>query len=171
VETVADYQTLCERVRSLVQPQLVGVEGFTGSGKSRLSNVLASELSAVVIHSDNYVLDGDATELYCERLNCDQLALALIHARATSRLVLVEGICLRETLRRLGQSAAYFIYVKRVAGNHLWHDGFHLEDFETRGTITENRKEPHRSDFAYHSIERPHEKADIVFLRVEEDEV
>lgn len=94
-------------------------------------------------------------------------ALPSDRATADSSVLIIDGICLREVLRRLNLTVSLFVYVKRLAENGLWHDGFYLEDFETVGTIVENREEPHRSDFTYHSAERPHEHADIIFHRVE----
>ncbi len=82
-------------------------------------------------------------------------------------IVIFEGICLRETIRRLGTAANFMIYVKRVGENGLWHDGFHLEDYQTDVKIFENCKEPNRSDFIYHLMEHPQEQANIVFNRIE----
>jgi hypothetical protein len=80
--------------------------------------------------------------------------------------VLIEGICLRGVLDRVQQRPDLNIYVKRLAGA-VWHDGFHLEEFESGEGSEEDREEPHRSDFCYHSKIRPHEMADVIFERVE----
>lgn len=165
-----DYRALSDRLRSLRRPALIGVEGFTGSGKSKVSEDLGRDLQAGVIHTDEYVAPGDESLPYPDRLDYGRLATAIVNARSTNSLLVVEGICLREVLQRLSLSADPFVYVKRVAGNGLWHDGFHLEDFEAGDSIEENNQEPHRSDFAYHAAARPHEKANLLFERIETDD-
>ncbi|MFZ5877073.1 MAG: hypothetical protein ACOYXU_11775 [Nitrospirota bacterium] len=167
METITDYPTLCGRFLRLPRPCVVGVEGFTGSGKSHLANALAKDAAASVVHTDQYVTGEDASLSYPDRLDYSRIRSAANRATADSPVTIIEGICLREVLRRSNISARVFVYVKRLAGNGLWHDGFHLEDFESGSTMAANLKEPHRSDFIYHSGDRPHEHADIVFHRVE----
>jgi len=145
------------------------VEGFTGSGKSKLSNDLGRDLKAAVIHTDEYVLAGDESLPYPDRIDYGRITTAITLARSTSSPIVMEGICLRNILDRLSLSADLFVYVKRVASNGLWHDGFHLEDFEAGNGIEEDCKEPHRSDFAYHAAARPHEQTDLLFERIETD--
>lgn len=121
-----DYQALCDRLRFLPRPARVGVEGFSGSGKSKLSQDLGGDLKAGVIHTDNFVTVGDESLSYPDRLDYKRIATDIEDAGSTKSLILVEGICLRDVLRRLNLSVDFFVYVKRIAGNGLWHDGFHL---------------------------------------------
>ena len=169
MERIADYEELRKRLHGIGSPALIGIEGFTGSGKSYLADTLAVDLNAVAVHVDAYVAGEDESLPYWNRINHLQLAAAVEASRSQARLTIIEGICLREILQRARLSVALFVYLKRVAENGLWHDGFHLEDFETEGEITENQKEPHRSDFSYHARKRPHERADVIFERVEHD--
>jgi hypothetical protein len=145
------------------------VEGFTGSGKSKLSNDLGRDLEATVVHTDEFVVPGDESLPYPDRLDYGRLTTEITLAKSTRSLIIVEGICLRDVLERLRLSADLFVYVKRVANNGLWHDGLHLEDFEAGNGIEENREEPHRSDFTYHAAMRPHEHANLLFERIETD--
>jgi len=169
VETITDYSELRDRVRYLTRPAIVAVEGFVGSGKSHLASALARDVPASVVHIDEYVIGENESLPYPDRLDYNRILAAVESAHSASRVLVIDGICLRESLRRLRVSANYFVYVKRIAQNGLWHDGFHLEDFETKSVIKENREEPHVSDFSYHSAVRPHEMADVVFHRVEAD--
>jgi len=169
-DSINDHRALCELLRRLRLPALVGVEGFSGAGKSKLSNDLGADLDAVVIQLDDYILPGDESLPYHCRIDLVRMALAIAHARSTTTLMIIEGICLRQILERLGLCAELFIYVKRVARNGLWHDGFHLADFESGVGLEENYEEPHRSDFSYHAVSRPHEKADLLFDRIEAEE-
>ena len=168
MERVTDYGQLRDRLRLVRRPALVAIEGFTGSGKSYLADAIARDLNAAVIHTDEYVTGDDESLPYPDRLDCSRIATSVSSFARHASLVLIDGICLRETLRRTDLRADLFIYVKRIAENGLWHDGFHLEDYKTNNAITENQEEPHRSDFAYHVFERPHEHADVIFERVEQ---
>ena len=169
METVTEYAQLRAHITSLSSLGIVAVEGFIGSGKSFLANTLAKDLSAVAIHTDEYVCGTDGALPYPERLTYANIIWALNSASASDSLIIVEGICLREVLRRSGVKANFFIYVKSIARNGLWHDGLHLEDFENEAETDAFRQEPRRSDWAYHAKARPHERADIMFHRVEVD--
>ena len=159
-----EYGTLISRLVGLPRPAIVGVEGFTSSGKSHLADALAKNLAGVVVHTDKYVTDGQVALPYPDRLDYRGILSALNDATSRTSLTIVEGICLRETLSRASISANLFVYLKFLAQNGLWHDGLSLEDFENRSSPLD---EPHFSDFTYHVKQRPHECADIVFERIE----
>lgn len=167
MEVIEDYTTLRERLRPIGRPAVIGVEGFTGSGKTRLSDDLARDIGGSTIHTDEYVTGEDESLPYPDRLDYSRLRSDITQANADASLIIIEGICLREVLRRLDITANLFLYLKRISEQGLWHDDFNLEDYEGEGAIVENREEPHRSDFAYHSSIRPHEHSDIVFHRTE----
>lgn len=160
-----DVAALCQHLGELPKPLLVAIEGFMSSGKSSLADALGAELDATVVHTDNFVVPGDESLPYPERLNYELLAASLRGASAT----LIEGICLRQVLGRLNAVPTTFVYVKRISSNGLWHDRFHLEEYEeeeeenVQSVITE----PEKSDLNYHASVRPHEHANIVFQRVE----
>jgi uridine kinase len=169
METIADYRFLCDHLSRLPRPAIVGVEGFTLSGKSYLADALQKDIGAHVVHIDQYVTGKNALLPYADRLDYRRICSAIEHATAESSLLIIDGICLREVRRRLDLAPGLFVYVKRLTRNGLWHDGFHLEDFESAPETVENLKEPHRSDLSYHSAEHPHEHADLVFHRVDVD--
>jgi hypothetical protein len=66
-----------------------------------------------------------------------------------------------------GLCPGIFVYLKRIGQNGLWYDGLHLEDFEAGRPIPGDMLEPHRSDLEYHERVRPHERAELVYERVE----
>jgi hypothetical protein len=167
VETITKYGVVADRLSRLPLPAVVGVEGFTSSGKSHFADLLAKEVSAVVVHTDEYVTEGDVSLPYRDRVDHIAISSALSGIALRSSLAIVEGICLREVLHRLNIAASAYVYVKVLATNGLWHDGLNLEDFEREAAST-RLDEPHRSDFIYHAKWRPHERADIVFERIEQ---
>ena len=155
---------LQERLRRLPPGAVVGIEGCIGSGKSHLANELRALLACRAIHTDECVAPGDESLPYVDRLNYDQLRSSLCQPIVAS-VILVEGICLRHVLSRIEVAPALFVYVKRIAESGLWHDGFHLEDYEADNQNA--AQEPQRSDLHYHARERPHERAELEVHRSE----
>jgi hypothetical protein len=153
---------LVARIEHLPLPRVIGVEGFSGSGKSRLADDLAARLSATAVHLDRFLPPpAGGPQPYVERLDLPALAAAL----TSDPVVIVEGICLRDTLERIGVALHFVVYLKRVSAVGLWHDGLGMEDFEAgRETITH---EPERSDMLYHCARGPHTLADYVLERRE----
>lgn len=168
METIADYSALRTRLRAMTNsPAIIAIEGFTTAGKSYLADSLGEDFfGSVVLHTDDYVTGTDETLPYIDRIDYRRLRRAL--AAASSGTVLIDGICLRAVMRRLGITPTAFVYVKCIAAKTgLWHDGLHLEDFESEKDGADRLFEPHRSDFFYHTNERPHERADVVYCHFE----
>ena len=135
------------------------------SGKSHLATSIAELLAGAVVHMDDCISTGHESVAYVERLDYLKLKQLLSTAGRGASVVFVDGICLREALARIEVVPALFVYVKRMGPNGLWHDGFHLEDYEADQNAVQN--EPERSDLHYHSVVRPHERAEFVLHRVE----
>lgn len=167
MEIITDYGSLLKRLSGASLPIIIALDGFTGSGKSHLAGELQRDLGACVVHTDEYVCGSDESAPYLYRLDYKRLRSDVNRASRNSSMITIEGICLRQVLYRASFSASIFVYVKCLANNGLWYEKFHLEDFIAGNEISENRIEPHRSDYSYHVIERPHERADIIFQRIQ----
>ncbi|MBW8330313.1 MAG: AAA family ATPase [Thiobacillus sp.] len=147
---------------------VVGVDGFMGSGKTKLAFELAESLGGIRISLDTYIdRDADAQD-YPSKIMRDYLASDLQKLKGAFQFVVIEGICLLEVLAPISWVPDSLVYVKRISTAGLWHDGFHLEDFETNQSTVENQEGLHRSEFEYHSKWRPHERATVVYERVED---
>ena len=146
---------------------VIGVEGFCSSGKSTLADRLGNDLEAEVIHIDSYAIKFDDPPPYIECLKIGELAMALAQ-RSKGRRCIVESICLRDVLERCHVDAGFYLYLRRLSQNGLWHDKLHLESFERGDPEYGDEIEPHLSDLKYHSRRRPHEKANAVIDRVED---
>lgn len=137
---------------------LVGIDGWTGVGKTTLASALASELSGCA-----YDLDSALTrdrKCYVAALRLDEIAEALA---AECRFIFVSGICLREVLEKVGRSADPHIYIKRMA---TW--GWADEDELAGTTLSELRGSSggdatRREMRLYHERWQPHLKADLEF--------
>ena len=161
------YEELREWIRGkhLTHGELAVIDGATGSGKTKLVMRLAKDLGGVRVSLDCYVRAG-TDGYFVDRLMSEFLADDIGRFRKLFPLVLVEGICVREALERLGVSWAATIYVKQLATNGLWHFQLHLEDFASGNALREDEVVPFRSDYDYHLRHRPHEAADFIHVRV-----
>lgn len=147
---------------------VVGVDGFMGSGKSKLALDLAEALGGIRISLDTYI-DRDAEgQDYPSKIMRHYLASDLLKLLGAFQFVVVEGICLLEVLAQMSWVPDSLVYVKRISTTGLWHDGFDLEDFETNKLIDETQEGLRRSELEYHSKWRPYERAAIVYERIED---
>lgn len=166
MDTAGNYEELRKLLQRFDSPQLIAIEGFCSSGKSTLADKLAQGIPAEVIHTDEYCTPRENPPPYIKGLDLPRLRQAL-QLRDITRHCIIEGICLRDVLALCDVSAGVYVYVKRVGVNGLWYDQFHLEEHEKGEGVPGEEQEPHASDLAYHSKARPHELADLEFVRVE----
>src|SRR5882672_2327026 len=125
----ANIEDICAHLRTLPLGAIAGLEGFCGSGKTTLGNLLGERVPMTVFHVDNFARKFDQPPTYVECLDVAGLRRAL-EGREQSRSSIVEGICLRDVFALVNLSPTIFLYLKSVGENGLWYDGLHLEDFE-----------------------------------------
>jgi uridine kinase len=177
-EEFRGYPSLLARLQVLIlerSPRIVGIEGYMAAGKSHLAKQLAVDLGAARIEADDCSFrllhpDADDSHLkgqpYVGCLDLDELSRRLSAASDAHAVVIVDGICLRNVLARIGRHADLTIYIKCIArGSGIWHDMRHLEDYKADGP--KGFSELDRDIHEYHSKVEPHEKADLVLIRLE----
>jgi len=174
-------QELCARLGT-AGGVIVSIDGWTASGKSTLAGTLADRLGWPRLALDEYLIRNRGG--FIEHLDYARLKADLTDALRTSRPVLVEGIQALEVLERLEQRPGLRLYVRRVASDGVWHDGFDLESsaeeviererqglrkmLEAKGKVFDDHAEPLEFEvIRYHYQHRPHETADLYFNRVE----
>lgn len=163
--TTAEEVAAVLRQRAGSVTHIVGIDGFMGSGKTKLAFALAESLNGIRVSLDAYI-DRDAeSENYAAKIMRHYLVSDLRKLQTAFQFVIVEGICLLEVLAAISLTPDSHVYVKRISTSGLWHDGFHLEDYETNKAIAENQEGLHKSEFEYHSKWRPHERAMAVYER------
>ena len=107
----------------LARPQqLLVVDGMPLSGKSTLAKNLAHAIRCTAIGCDDYLEHDQGS--FLEALRYDTLRRDLDRACSTSGKVILEGVCIREVMRRLALDprAAVMIYVKRMSLTGDWAD-------------------------------------------------
>lgn len=167
IRSVSD---LVMRIRDRGAVRIVGIEGFCLSGKTHLGKELAAQLNARLVSTDCFVASQDGDTYYVDGLNLYELKKVISEALRLSQSVVLEGICLRDVISRMAPlTADLYIYVKVLSGQsgeETWHDGSWLEDFE-KGCCETTMPEPHLSANKYHKNTRPHEYADLIYVRQE----
>jgi len=149
------------------QTILIGIDGFMGSGKSRLAMKLASTLRGYRISLDSYIDTGSDEAHYIAKLLIEYFVEDVDKLKGKFPCIVIEGICLLEAMDKANRNLDVLVYEKRISMQGIWHDGFHLEDYMTNKAITENEQGLHKSEFDYHVEKMPHEKAEIVYERTE----
>lgn len=168
---VTDIAELHATLRSKLPPDrssLIGIDGFSGSGKSSLACTLCREPGFICISTDRFYNEGTLGRSYADGLRLNELKADILTLQNGARSVIVEGICLRETLAALGLEADLTIYVKRLGPTGIWYDDLDLclsiEGYEhTAGHWIDTWSKQ------YHHRFRPHEQADIVYEWVDSD--
>lgn len=167
--TTLTYESLCHRLRGNLFSRaglLIGIEGYMGSGKTTLATRLSQDLALPLVSLDEFVVIRNGDHAYPSRISRTRLRRQVLRS-AGHTPVLIEGICLRAVLRRLGWRLAATVYVKRLSHAGLWHDGLNLEDFIAGSALDVDMFEPHVSDHRYHAAYAPHKSAHFVIERKE----
>lgn len=136
---------------------IVGIDGWTGVGKTTLARALAAELNGSACDLDT-ALNRDRKS-YVPALRLDEITEALA---AQTGVLLVSGICVRQVFEQVGCCADAHVYIKRMA-TWGWADEDELSGppVGLRGsTGGEAIREEMR---LYHQRWQPHLKADFEF--------
>jgi hypothetical protein len=155
---------LVEHLRRQTQAKYIGVDGFTGVGKSWVCERLAEEMNARIVDADCFQVPQRPVRPFVEQIDSARLHAELLDAAKTSKTVIFTSICLLEVARRVGWDVDFHLYVKRIDRNGFWNDGIHLEAFEggeQQGCMTYLYQ--HHKDFL------PHECCDALYLNQHED--
>jgi len=177
-EEYTDYDAFAARLRQLIRehsPKIIGIEGVMQAGKTHLAGRLAQDLGAVLVEIDKCSYKNRDPERfqslpdelpYSKLIDLDALNRELSAALASAALVIVEGICLRDMLRATNRTVDITVYVKSLSANTgMWHTEYDIEDYEGGSEVYEGF---YKDEIDYHSRMRPHELAELVFVRVEE---
>ena len=167
--------------------RLIGIDGTDGSGKSTLASSLSKELDCSHVNIDDHIAKNPGQ--YFSHVHCDGLQRQLDETKGP---IIIEGVCLLAVLERLQRSLDKLIYVKRVSDYGSWYDEDDCEVSENIDNFMNKKKEglqkfawaeaciegkdvPDNINFPelteeiirYHYTYRPHEKADIIYKRID----
>jgi hypothetical protein len=138
---------------------IIGIDGWTGVGKTTLAQALVSKLGGSFYDLDAALIRDQ--KRYVSALRGDEIQRALHECRG---VLFVSGICLRQVLEGIGSHADAHIYVKRMA-TWGWADEDELSGRsipEIPGASGEKVREELR---LYHEVYEPQAIADYEFQR------
>lgn len=162
IET-ADVEALEHRMRE-IRLGLITFDGCMLAGKTELMREIARRLGVQGLDLDDFVERRQG--VFVEALKLHELTAAIEQARAKSGVVLLSGICMLEVLERIGRESNLTVYVQ--ANNR---DGT-PDDIDLIGAETGRRPdlieffgELEDECFSYRARYRPHNGADVLFIR------
>jgi adenylate kinase family enzyme len=181
-------EELHDKVKGLMpnRPKVcIGIDGMDGVGKTRLAQNLATRLGATVISLDDHV--AKKRGMYVPYIRCQEVTAAI---EAGSRLVVVEGVCLRAVAECCAFTIDVHIYVKRVSRDTgLWNDAElclaetpvddlkqHERELRRWGAVISGREDVERAEketglrdelVEYHARWRPVQSANVLFTIAE----
>ena len=159
------------------QSYFVIVDGFAGSGKSTLAGRLAAPLRAVHLELDSFLNKNDEGG-YIDHTRYPDLRDRLRNGTKTIGRVILERVCVRAVLNRIGLTESDGVYVKRLVA-WCWADGKILFDadsaqaaidrgearrrgwYERSGELVPQQliSQLEREVLTYHFDFRPHERS------------
>ena len=145
-------------VANLPALAVVGIDGWTGVGKTTLATNLAKTVAGRCLDLDAF-LERDRKH-YVGAIRLDDLRSSLTHS---DRPLFVSGVCLREVMTRVGVTPDLNVYVKRMA-SWGWADedelnGNVIQEVDPSGGGSVLRREMR----TYHQRWQPHMAADCEF--------
>lgn len=146
---------LAEQILDALHTGVIGVDGWTGAGKTRLARALASKTSADFFDIDCILTRGLGR--YVDAVPTDKVAQRVGRSQG---LLFVSGICLRQILSNARIEAAKHVYVKRLA---VW--GWEDEADALREVCALGDESLIMEMRRYHREWRPHEASDYEFQR------
>jgi uridine kinase len=163
--------------------KLISVDGLDGAGKTTLATEISRKFGAKHVEVDCFLNRNFG--FYFDALRFEELAAAIVSCTLTDQLVILDGVLIAKILSRLTLSADVSVYVKRI-GIGGWYDGDDLnygsvadaikqaeESTRTFNRLLKTDKKEfklrglNKEMIEYHYEFKPHENADLIFLRME----
>ena len=167
IET-ADVEALEHRVLE-IRDGLITFDGCMLAGKTGLMREIARRLGMQGLDLDDFV--DRQQGVFVEALRLQELTAAIEQAHAKTGVVLLSGICMLEVLERIGRESNLTVYVQ-ASNQEGMPDDIDLIGAETgrRPDLIEFFGELEDECFSYHARYRPCNGADVLFIRVLEQE-
>ena len=152
---IFDETVFVAQIVAISPKGLIAIDGFDGAGKTTLAKQLSSALDLLLLYLDSFLLKQTAKS-YTNDLDFQSLAQDIC---AAGKSVIVSGICILDALDKMDLSPSVHIYVKFIAKNGLWHQGWDIDNDRIDGNWFKNEV------LQYHRRRRPHEAADYTVVR------
>lgn len=116
MEVIESHQKLVKEIQQQLYPWrkfTIGVDGHDGAGKSGLARYLAWELDLPAIDTDLLIVRESNPPAY----RYDDLARLVEARHSLNRPVLLEGVFLLNTLRKINVACDFLVYVENEEDN------------------------------------------------------
>ena len=162
-----NYRNIDDLIKEIQSAKIIGIDGFDRSGKTYLSHEIGKKLSIPVLNLDDYLIKGK--ERYVEHLKYKEIS-EFIEKNKNS--FIIEGVCLLGVLKKLHLNLDCLIYIKLIDEYDEW---LHEETCDIKDPAEIEILYPNFQEFKaldkeiiyYHVNNRPVEKANYVFERIE----
>lgn len=167
-----DESTLIKALKclSLNSPSIISIDGVDGVGKSTLACKIAEELSLPHIEIDTFV--HAQKEGYIKNIDYDRFGERIVQAIISNQMIVVEGICVQQVLKKISLTPNVSVYVKVIDDYGFWMDQIRLfPPDRSADEIIDERKAKRFSlghveeIIRYHYTFKPHEHANYIFER------
>ena len=155
---------------SLNSPSIILIDGVDGVGKSTLACKIAEELSLPHIEIDTFV--QEQKEGYIKYIDYDRFGKRIAQAMISNQMIVVEGICVQQVLKKISLTPYVSVYVKVIDDYGFWKDQIRLfPPDRSADEIIDERKAKRFSlghveeIIRYHYTFKPHENAKYIFER------
>jgi uridine kinase len=168
--------------------RLIGIDGIDGVGKSMLATKLSQELGYTHLNIDDYIDKNHGQ--YVNHVHYDAIRRQLNDEKKNP--IIIEGVCLLAVFEKLQRDLDMLIYIKKVSEYGSWRDKddcditegideFMTKKKETLQKFVEAEAHIEGKDVSndaifpelaeeiirYHYGYRPHDKADIIYKRID----
>lgn len=171
-----NYRNIDDLIKEIQSAKIIGIDGTDGSGKTYLSHEIGKKLGIPVLNLDDYLIKDK--ESYVEHLKYKEIS-EFIGKNKNS--LIIEGVCLLDVLKKLHLDLDCLIYVKLIDEYDEW---LREEECDIRDSAEETIKrledtikilypnnqglDAFRKEIIYYHVNnRPVEKANYVFERIE----
>lgn len=111
-----EHKSLVQKLKGIIYPWrklTIAVDGVTGAGKSGLARYLAFQLDMPCVETDMLRIINECQPSY----RYSELKKMVLSRHELNRPVIIEGIFLLNTLKRIGITPDFLIYVKNSEAN------------------------------------------------------
>ncbi|MCF8083763.1 MAG: hypothetical protein K9M96_11755 [Deltaproteobacteria bacterium] len=167
-----DEYALIESIEnlSLKFSGIVSIDGADGVGKSTLAGKIAGELNLPHIEIDTFVQEQQGG--YIDHIDYDRLSESIKQAIISNQVIILEGICVQQVLKKLGLNSNAKVYVRVINNYGFWMDRIRFFPLDKSADEMIAERKAKRSPLGhvediiqYHYAFQPHENTDYIFER------
>jgi uridine kinase len=148
--------------------KIISVDGETGAGKSSLTRSFKCNSNIEIISFENYYKKH--TGHYLDVFYYDELKEKIKEVLSSSKIAILDGICMDQILNNISLIADFKIYIKRLDSFKEWYFEKYLDENKTMYEIILKENEENNGWFydlvKYHRDYKPQDNSDVIFENI-----